>query len=89
MSVEGLKLDLIKKIMTLQDPSKLKRLDAVLQEFRHDEVVKKLNKPTRSHLDIEALKVEQNFKPIDKKSFFKKIDKLKIKEPISDLLEMI
>ena len=89
MSVEGLKLDLIKKIMALQDASELKRLDILLQEFRYDEAIKKLNKPTRKHLNIEELKIEQNFKPIDKKSFFKKIDQLKVEESIDDLLEMI
>jgi len=40
-------------------------------------------------LSIEQLKKEQDFKPIDKKAFFKKLDTLEIKEPIEDLIAMI
>ena len=43
----------------------------------------------RKYLDVEELKKEQNYKPIDKKDFFEKIKKLKIEEPIDELLEMI
>jgi len=92
MTVEALKLDLISKIMTLKDTSKLKKLEATLKEIWSDdtnEVISSLNKPMRKRLDIEELKREQNFKPIDKESFFQKIDELDIEESIDDLLEMI
>ena len=92
MSVEALKLDLISRIMTLQDASKLKKLEATLKEIgsdNSDEIIKSLNKPMRKRLDIEELKREQNFKPVNKKHFFQKIDELNIEESIDDLLEMI
>jgi hypothetical protein len=43
----------------------------------------------RKTLSIEQLKKEQNFKPINKKAFFQKLDALKIEEPIDDLISMI
>ena len=58
----------------------------------YDEAIKmieKLRKPMREKLDIEQLKKEQNFKPIDKAEFFQKIDELNIEEPLEDLLAMI
>jgi hypothetical protein len=48
-----------------------------------------LAKPMRKTLSIEQLKKEQNFKPINKKAFFQKLDALKIEEPIDDLISMI
>ena len=94
MTVEALKLDLISKIMTLKDASKLKKLEATLKEIWSEdneakEVIQSLNKPMRKRLDIEELKRSQNFKPIDKESFFQKMDELNIKESIDDLLKMI
>ncbi|MGB1204463.1 MAG: hypothetical protein ACPG5B_02385 [Chitinophagales bacterium] len=49
----------------------------------------KVVKPMKKTLDIETMKREQGFKPIDKKAFFQEIDALEIKESIDDLLKMI
>jgi len=53
------------------------------------EILENLHKPMRDKLNIEQLKKEQNFKPIDKAEFFQKIDELNIEEPLEDLLAMI
>ena len=45
-----------------------------------------LRKPMRDKLNIEQVKKEQNFKPIDKDELFRKIDELNIEEPLEDLL---
>ncbi|MFK7948476.1 MAG: hypothetical protein AB8G11_12870 [Saprospiraceae bacterium] len=43
----------------------------------------------RKTLSIKQLKKEQNFKPINKKAFFQKLDALEIEEPIEGLIAMI
>ena len=78
--------------MEVADTSKLKKMDFVLRNIKKNESkidLKKFAKPMRDYLDVEELKKEQKFKPIDKSDFFEKIKKLKIEEPIEGLLEMI
>ncbi len=92
MQIEAFKLDLIKKIMEVDDPSRLEAIEAVLKGLprRDDEdLLRKLAKPMRKKLDIEELKREQNWKPVNKEAFFKKIDELDIQESLEELLEMI
>ena len=90
MTIESLKLEIINKVLSLKDTSQLKKIEATLDEMSSEEnIIAKLNIPMRKTLDIEKLKKEQNFKPINKKEFFQKIDELNITEPIGDLLAMI
>ena len=92
MQAEVIKLNLIKYIMEVVDASKLKKMDFVIRNINKSESkidLKKFAKPMREYLDVEELKKEQNYKPIDKMEFFEKIKKLEIEEPIERLLEMI
>lgn len=92
MQIEALKLNLIKKIMEVDDPSSLAAIEAAISGFhrRDDEdVLRKLAKPMRKELDIEELKREQNWQPVNKEEFFKKIKELDVQEPLETLLEMI
>jgi len=90
MSEEALKLNLINKILSLNNISLLKKVEETLDEISEDDLIlQKLNKPMRKKLDIEVLKKEQNYKPINKEAFFKKMDDLNIEEPIEELLAMI
>lgn len=92
MQTEVLKLNLIRYIMEVGDISKLKRMDFMLRNITKGESKvdpRKFSKPIREKLDVDELKKEQNYKPIDKKVFFKKIKKLEIEESIEELLEMI
>jgi len=74
--------------MSLKDTHKLA---ATLNDVSSsdDDIIKKFSKPMRKRIDIEELKREQNFKPINKEVFFKKIEELNIEEPLEDLLRMI
>jgi len=92
MTIEALKLGIIDKIRSLgnEDVHKLKKLEATLKEmWPEEDIIKKLSKPIRKKIDIEELKREQNFKPINKKEFFQKIDELNIEEPLEELIRMI
>jgi len=68
MSVEALKLELINKIIAVDDTKKLKKIEVTLFEIDRDDNMdlERLSKPMRKKLNIEKLKKEQNFKPIDK-----------------------
>ena len=91
MQIEALKLDLIKKIMEVDDPSRLAAIEAAItgSHRRDDEdVLRKLAKPMRKKLDIEELKREQNWQPVDKERFFLKIKELDVQESLEELLEM-
>ena len=92
MHAEVIKLNLIRYIMEIADTSKLRKMDLVIRNIKKSESkidLKKFAKPIRDYLNVEELKKEQNYEPIDKKVFFKKIQKLKIEEPIEELLDMI
>ena len=68
----------------------MKQLEATIKEMWPDsEILKRLEKPMRKKTDIEEIKQEQNFKPINKEAFFKKIEQLNIEEPLEKLIEMI
>lgn len=50
-----------------------------LEEDSFDKnIVRQLAKPMRKRLDVEQIKKEQGFTPIDKQVFFQKIDNLQI-----------
>lgn len=78
--------------MDEQDVSKLEAINATLSQSHQsdrEEILHRIAKPTRRKLDIEELKREQNWRPIDKVAFFKKIEELDIEEPLEELIEMI
>lgn len=87
MAIEALKLSLIQYIMETQDEKRLQRLYVVVQS--EENMLERLAKPMRKTLDIEQLKKEQGFQPINKKQFFQQLDDLEIEEPIEELLAMI
>lgn len=90
MNIEALKLELVNKIMALKDAYDLMKIKATLKDMSStEEIIKRLSKPTRKSINIEQLKKEQNYQPINKKELFAKIDALNIEEPLDELLQMI
>lgn len=87
METKALQQSIINKIFNLTDTRKLKQLSVIVEQLT--DILERLAKPMRKKLSIEELKKEQNFKPINKKAFFKKLDALEIEEPIEDLIAMI
>lgn len=93
---EKIKEALIKKISEETDEKKLlaaqKALEAIwgrAKQERADEILKKVAKRPKKKLDLEQLKKEQNWKPINKEEWFRKMDELNIEEPLDDLLAML
>jgi regulator of PEP synthase PpsR (kinase-PPPase family) len=90
METKALQQSIINKIFGLTDTRKLRQLSVIVEQLTdNSDVLERLAKPMRKKLSIEELKKEQNFKSINKKAFFKKLDALEIEEPIEDLIAMI
>ena len=90
MEAKVLQQSIISKIFALTDTRKLRQLNVIVEQLTDsNDVLQRLAKPMRKKLSIEELKKEQNFKPINKKAFFKKLDALEIEESIEDLITMI
>jgi len=90
MSSEAIKLKLIHKILSVNDTDQLKLLYGFISKAEIGKSqLNGLVKPTREKLDIETIKQEQNFQPINADKFFKELEDLNIEEPLEDLLKMI
>jgi hypothetical protein len=90
MQEETIKLNLIRQIMDLNDADQLKKISQAIRSIGlENHALQELARPIRNRLDIEELKAEQRFRPVDKKAFFGKIEKLDITESLDELLAMI
>lgn len=91
MTIEGKKLYLIRKIMEIKDESVIDRLDGIIDKQPEDDkdlILRQLNKPIKSRLDLEELKRDQNFEEINKVEIDALIKEADIQEPIEKLLQM-
>lgn len=90
MHTESLKLHIIEKILKLENTSGLEKIEHTIDEVSNEQVdlITKLAKPMRKKIDLEALKKEQNYQPIDKQKLFKDFAALEIEESVEELFEM-
>ena len=92
MTIEAKKLYIIKKIMEIEDESIIDKIDELVEEQPLEDIhliLSKISKPIEKKLDLEKVKREQNFQPIDKNEIDRLIKEADIQEPIEQLLEMI
>jgi signal recognition particle GTPase len=90
MTVETKKYKLIEKITSLQDEEVLNKLELLLKEYSSgNAILMEIVKPMREELDIEKLKLEQNYKGFNKEEVDQLIKEIDIQEPIEDLLRMV
>jgi hypothetical protein len=90
MTVETKKYKLIEKITSLQDEEVLNKLELLLKEYSSgNAILMEIVKPMREELDIEQLKLEQNYKGFNKEEIDQLIKEIDIQEPIEDLLRMV
>ena len=87
------KLQLIQAIMKLNSEQSLVKIEQELKstiknEKTNDKILS-LVKPIQKTLSLEKMIAEQNYKPIKKKDFYNKVARLKIDEPLEDLLAML
>lgn len=90
MTVETKKYKLIEKITSLRDEEVLNKLELLLKEYSSgNAILMEIVKPMREELDIEQLKLEQNYKGFNKEEVDQLIKEIDIQEPIEDLLRMV
>ncbi|HKK65207.1 MAG TPA: hypothetical protein VJ967_05065 [Clostridia bacterium] len=92
MTIETKKLHIIKRIMEIEDTSIINKIDELIGERPEKDIhsiLRKMSKPMEQTIDIEKVKKEQNFQPIDKDEIDRLIKEADIQEPIEELLEML
>lgn len=90
MTVQAKKYQIIEQITHIEDEQLLDQLQHLLEANQSDHsILSSLIKPIREKLDIEQLKMEQNYKGFDKKEVEYLIKEADIQEPIEELLSMI
>jgi hypothetical protein len=91
-TLEILKQNLNFRITKIDKEESLRQIEKVIDLVEHSpnkkqsDILKKLAKPMRQKLDLEELKREQNWKPIDRKEFDRLVMELDIQEPLEQLL---
>ncbi len=92
------KLKIIQAIMNLEKEFSINKIEqelVVLNEFEktenpvQDALLWSLIQPIKEHISIEEMIKEQNYNPISRDKFFEKASRIRIEEPIEDLLEML
>jgi hypothetical protein len=81
---------MIEKIMRIEDLSLIEKVNQMIDIFApKEDKLSQMIKPMKETLDIEEMKREQGYKPIDSEVFFRQLDALGIEEPLEDLLKML
>ena len=91
-TLESIKQNLNFRISKIDQEESLREIEKVVDlvepspSREQSDLLRKLAKPMRKKLDLEELKREQNWKPIDRKKFDKLVKELDIQEPLEQLL---
>ncbi len=59
------------------------------KDYHAKEVLRKLNRPIKKRLDIEALKKEKNYKGVNRERFDQLVKEINITEPIELLMSQL
>ena len=91
-SLSDQKLDLIVQITKLSKEKSVHQVKEFVEHLEKGptdeqmEMLKKIAKPMRKKMDIEELKGEQNWKPVNREEFDRLIREIDIKEPLEQLI---
>lgn len=89
-NIEERKYKLIKEIMNLDNEVVLSRIENQLTLIKEDKALwSSIIKPMRDSISVEQMIKEQNYKPIEKDTFFGMVEELEIEESIEELLSML
>ncbi|CAN5579676.1 hypothetical protein BH20ACI4_BH20ACI4_08910 [soil metagenome] len=89
------KINLIVRITKLDREDAVRKIEETVDIIEKQptekqlEMLEKLAKPIREKLDIEELKREQNWKPINREKFDKLVREIDIQEPLEQLISDI
>lgn len=91
-TLDAIKLNLIVRISKLDNEESVRQVEKIIDLVEHQpskkqsNLLKKLAKPLRKKIDLEALKREQNWKPINREEFDNSVRQLDIQEPLEQLI---
>ncbi|HRI58897.1 MAG TPA: hypothetical protein PK228_04220 [Saprospiraceae bacterium] len=84
------KYHIIQLVTAIEDEKALARIQEDLEEIqRRENLLAKITKPMKKTLDVEEMKREQNWKPVDMEELDKIIKEMDIQEPIELLLSQL
>lgn len=89
VNTQALKLNIIELVMNIEDDHLLAAIEqearSILNRTEKPNVLDAI-KPIRKHVSLEQIVQEQNKKMLDAATFFSLAEKVKLDEPIDDLL---
>lgn len=89
-SIAERKYHLIQLISSIEDERTLAQMQEELEEIqRRENLLAKITKPMKKTLDVEEMKREQNWKPVDMEEWHRLAKELDIQEPIEQLLAQL
>lgn len=89
-SIAERKYHLIQLISSIEDEKVLVQIQEKLEAIRSkEELLAQITKPMKKTLDVEEMKREQNWKPVDKEELQEIIKQMDIQEPIELLLSQL
>jgi hypothetical protein len=84
------KYRLIEEIIKIEDEDAIARIEGQVQSIQADDGVwLAAFKPMRKTITLAEMKEEQNYAPIDEKTFFELAEQVGIEESIEELLAML
>ena len=90
MITDTKKLQLIKQIAEIEDQALIdQREDIINASSQTKELLANIASPIKKEFDLERIKKEQNFQPIDRDEVNRLIQEADIQEPIEELLAML
>ena len=90
ITIETKKQEVINKLTNIADQDLLDRIDRLIDDFQAEDTgLGNLAKPMRDTLDIEQLKIEQNYQGFDSTKTDQLIKEIDLQEPLEELLDMI
>ena len=89
-SIAERKYHLIQLISSIEDEKVLVQIQEELEAIRRkEELLAQITKPMKKTLDVEEMKREQNWKPVDIEELQEIIKQMDIQEPIELLLSQL
>ena len=89
-NIDERKYKLIREIMNLENESVLSRIESQLESIKEDkDLWNSIIKPMSESVSLDQMIKAQNYKPMDKATFFAMVDELEIEESIEELLSML
>lgn len=86
---EGLRIKLIENIKSIESDDELEKIAKIIEVSKNQTTRNHIFKGIRKDISVETLKIEQNYKGIDRKEFDRIVKQLNIQEPIDELLALL